>query len=33
MPHETFHYKSWADIEHTAASLGISLPRSENLTC
>ena len=31
MPHETFHYKSWADIEHTAASLGISLPRSENL--
>ena len=31
MPHETFHYRSWTDIENTAGALGISLPRSENL--
>ncbi|MBO7358535.1 MAG: flavin oxidoreductase/NADH oxidase [Clostridia bacterium] len=30
MPHETFHYRSWTDIENTADALGISLPRSEN---
>ena len=31
MPHETFHYKSWQDIDQTAASLGVTLPHSDEL--
>ena len=31
MAHETFHYKTWQDITDAAASLGVSLPYSENL--
>ena len=30
MAHETFHYKSWADVEQTAKEQGVTLPGSEN---
>ena len=31
MPHETFHYKSWADIDATARREGVSIPHSDDL--
>ena len=31
MAHETFHYKSWQDIEAAAREQGVTLPRSEDL--
>lgn len=32
MAHETFHYRSWEDIEATASAQGVGLPRSEDLS-
>jgi len=32
MSHETFHYKSWQDVERAAAENGVALPFSEDLS-
>ena len=32
MAHETFHYKSWSEIEQTAREQGVALPYSEDLS-
>ena len=32
MPHETFHYRSWADIDAAAAAQGAALPHSDDLS-